>query len=363
MAAIAILVLIFVVNSSSAEIVDVTKTSILSEDTQANDPIKLRQAFAQVLVKNTGESLEFILHNPAFLQANLQRGIKRSYFEKIDSQYLSKDSPYHYWFHIVVRENFLKQMISEAGFSLLPVNRNKITLWAVKPDDTVVDAASLGSDSEVPVLLQYAENDTQLKYWINHWADALGLIIVFPQMDADDKAHVTKESIKTLSFQALDQSINKYAINQAIMLYIKKAEDFLRIRSGFISNEDDIIINHYQEPVIDLGSLIYSLMADVADRTFQKSRIESSDLLKHNVRVLINGIENYDRIIQIQRYLSNLSVIEAYDIQSASNGQLVLRVDLLIKTTIFLQLIESDGLLSYQQDSPINQLHFRVISK
>lgn len=362
MAAIAILVLIFVVNPSSAETVDVTKTSILSKDTQVNDPIKLKQAFAQVLAKNTGENLESILQNPVFMQTNITRGIKRSYFEKIDSQYLSEHSPYHYWFHIVFQENFLKQMIAEAGFSLLPVNRKKVIIWMVREDDTLLDV-SLNSTIQTPSLLKYIEDDARVKYWLNHWADALGLTVVFPQMDADDKSQVTKESIKTLSFQAVDQSMNKYAVNQILMLYIKTAANYLRIRSGFISHEDDIIINHYQEPVVDLGSLMYSLMANIAETTFQKSRIDSSGLLKHNIRVVINGIENYDRVIQIQSYLSGLSVIEAYDIQSASNGQLVLNVELLIKTAIFIQLIEDDNQLIYQQDSPTNQLYFQVIDE
>lgn len=357
MAVIAILMLNYGINSSWAMIVDVTETSILSQDTNVNDPIKLRQAFAQVLVKNTGESIESILNNPVFRQANIKRAIKRSYFEKIDSQYLSENSPYHFWFHVVVQEAFLKQMIAEAGFSLLPANRNKIIIWMVKEEETV---DLINSDPEASSQLEYVENDLVIKYWINHWAEALGMVVVYPQLDISDKDRVTQDSIKSLSFQAVDQSVNKYAVDQVLQVYIKKSTNLLRFRSGLVIQGNDIIINHYQEPIMDIGSLMYSLMADAAESIFQNSRINATDLLKHNVRVVINNINNYNQIMNIQNYLSSLSVIESYEIDAVSNGQMVLNVEMLIKTAVFLQLIEQNGLLLYQQDSPVNQLYFRV---
>ncbi len=362
MAVIALIVLGFVANYAVAEIMDVTQTSILSEDTNTNDGIKLKQAFAQILVKNTGEDLKTILNSPIFLQADIRNGIKRSYFEKIDSQYISEDSSYRYWFHVVVSEEYLKRIITDAGFSLLPVNRHKIIFWIVKEDNTDVDVSSNENIHQVEPL-QYVHQDLVLRYWIDRWADALGLNVVYPQLDSEDQKLVPVESIKSLSFQAVDQSNNKYGVNQILMLYIKKSTDYLRLRSGFVSGEDDIIINHYQESIIDNGSILYSLMADVANNYFQKNRIESRDLLEHNVRVVINGVENYNRVMQIQDYLSNLSVIESFDIKSASNGQLVLNVNMLIKTAVFLQIIERDKRLFYQQDSPMNQLNFRVINK
>ena len=49
------------VNFAYATLVDVSKTSILVKDTNPNDPLLLKQAYAQIIANNTGEPILNIL--------------------------------------------------------------------------------------------------------------------------------------------------------------------------------------------------------------------------------------------------------------------------------------------------------------
>ncbi|VAW36991.1 hypothetical protein MNBD_GAMMA01-1157, partial [hydrothermal vent metagenome] len=125
-------------NGSEAVVVDVTKTAILVADTNANDTMKLKQAFAQIIVNNTGERMEEVLQNPVFNAANIKSGVKRSYFENINPQYLVNNK-HSYWFHLVMNKDFIQSVIAQAGFSVLPQNRQKIMLWVVRQEDMQAD--------------------------------------------------------------------------------------------------------------------------------------------------------------------------------------------------------------------------------
>ena len=357
-----IMMILFVLNTAEAVVVDVTTTSILVEDTDASDPLKLKQAFAQILANNTGEDILDIIQNPVFFEANISQGIKRSYFETIEPKYLPTDSMHKYWFHVVMQESYIAEIIKQAGFSILPHNRKEIMLWLVKEtdadeliqDETSDNIASFTKSQE----LYYAYNDEVLMYWFKHWAQALGLVMVFPSIDEGDMLFVTPQSIKTLSFEAIEQTSNRYQLEQSLLVYMRKTADFIKLRSGFSINGGDMFIKHFQQPLTDEGVVLYSLMADIAQKYSQEFKIGSDQLQNHTVRVEFEDIEDYDEIATIRHYLANLSVISSFEIVSASVGQLVMNVDLIINRVEFLKMIAQDQVLLFNQDSPINRLQF-----
>ena len=361
-----VITMLFVLNTAEAIVVDATTTAILVEDTNSNDPYKLRQAFAQILAINTGEDIVAILQHPVFEEARIKAGVKRSYFERIESKYLLPESSYQYWFHVVMEKSFIKKIIKRAGFSILPHDRKAIMLWVVKETqiseeinegiDTTDKKTMMHKSQE----LDYAYDDEVLMYWFNHWAQALGLVVVFPNIDEQDKLLVTRRSIKTLSFEAIDQTIKRYNLDQSLLIYIKKDENSLKLRSGLTLGENDMSIKHFQEQLVDEGIVLYSLMADVVQKFSQVYKIDSDKLQEHTVSVVFENIESYDKVGKIRQYLTNLSVIESFEIIAASQGSLQLKVELIINTSEFLKIIARDQQYYFNHDSPINQLIFNT---
>jgi len=361
-----VLLLGFLVNYCHAAIVDVLKTSILVENTTANDSLKLKQAFAQILANSTGETILSIVQNPIFSESNIKSGVKRSYFEKIDVKYLSNTKKQYYWFHLVMHKSFINKIIKQAGFSLLPHNREEIVLWVVEEDLTtnIEKTVSMSNDLNKNTAmgnehhLKYAYDDEVLMYWLNHWATSLGLVFVMPVIDEDDMLFVTPESIQSLSFEAHQQSINRYDRNQSLLIYLRKTDDEIKVRSGLFLNNNDVSIKHFQQAAVELGEILYSTIVDVAEKYASEFKVNAIDLQQHTVQIVINSIYNYDAVNEVKKYLSQLSMIESYSIISATKGQLILQVELAITTEIFLQIVARDNVLLFDQNSSYNQLIF-----
>jgi len=366
--------LLLMVNFACATLVDVSKTSILVKDTNANDPLLLKQAFAQVISNNTGEPIANILQNPHFFESNIKAGIKRSYFEKINNKYLTNKDISYYWFHVVMHENFIDNLIKQAGFSLLPHNRQEIVLWAVKeeilPEEVPKDLAI----DEIPIqpfiqqsmiqepLLQYGYNDSVFNYWFKHWAESMGMVFVIPEMDEVDMLIVTPDSIQNLSFQAHEQTKLKYAKKLSLLLYLKRTEQDVKYRTGTFIEDSEMSIKHFQQAGIEEGELIYSVVADMAEKYANAYKVSAYDLESNSIQIVINGITGFDDVNKIKKYIKDVSVIETSQIVSASKGQMVISANLSVSTDSFLQIVKRQNVLYHNLNGSINQLVFYLIT-
>ncbi|MCF6318363.1 MAG: DUF2066 domain-containing protein [Proteobacteria bacterium] len=364
---------LFVLNFATAQTVDVNQTSILVSDTVSNDSLKLRQAFAQIIAKNTGENIRDVLSNSVFNSVNIKKGVKRSYFEKIEAKYFHTRQN-KLWFHLVMDDVFVQNVIQQAGFSLLPHHRKKIMLWIVTESNVEENTHQDSTSAKQPVLqvpqtiLSYAYNDELTMYWIDRWSKVLGLVFVMPAMDEQDKLLVSPNSIKTLSYEAIDQSNNRYKTQQNLLVYIKNSLQNTKIRMGLTFQKDDMLIKHYQEQAdeqnqIEEGEMLFSVMLEAAQQYAERNKISREDLEKHTVRILIHELENYQQVNLVRKYITSLSVIDSYDIVSASKGELVLNVNMSVSTVAFLNLIQRENTLLYDKNSPLNQLFFSLVKQ
>ncbi|MCF6288799.1 MAG: DUF2066 domain-containing protein [Proteobacteria bacterium] len=344
--------LLLTLNFAWANNFDANQTSILAKDTNANDPLKFTQAFAQIIANNTGEKITTILNNSVFATANIQAGLKRSYFEKIDYKLLPENSSYKFWFSLVMREDFVKNTIKQAGFSVLPNNPEAIMLWLVASQDVLEDG-QLPSQS-----LNYAYDDEVLMYWLNHWSVALGLNIKSPTLDDNDKTAVPSSAIKNLSFEAHQQSQSRYDTNQSLLIYLQQKPSYIKIRSGYNIADNDMAINHFQENTDDLGVALYSVLADVKQKYANKNKIDSAAIQHHAVQLVINSLANYDEVNTAIKYLTKLSVIESFNIVYASIGRVVITANLSVSSAAFTQIVMRDQILSQSSETSINQLVF-----
>ena len=356
--------MIFAVNLAIAETVNVNQTAILVSDTSSNDSLRLKQAFAQILAKNTGEKIRKILTNPVFKESNIKKGVKRSYFEKIDSKYFQNSSN-KFWFHLVMDENFVQKVIQDADFSMLPHRREPIVLWAVK-ETTENLSKQNDTNSLVKAKLSYAYTDELTMYWINRWAKSLGLDLEMPTIDKSTRRKVSAYSIKSLSYEANDELINRYKINQSLLVYIKHSIDSIKIRTGLVLKGNDMSIKYFQDSsnetkAVEEGELLYSAMLEVAEQYAMLNKISRNDMEKHMVRMVIQSVDNYDQVNLVRQYLNSLSVIDNFDIVSASKGQLILNVNMSINSAAFLRVILRENILEYDNQSPLNQMYFKIV--
>ena len=353
------LLLCLSISLAFANSIDATRTFILSEDTNLDDPIKLRQAFAQILAMNTGENIFDILQNPLFLETNPKSAVKRAYFEKIERKYLSGDVS-KYWFHVVMDEDFILQMVQKAGFSLLPHERQEIMLWAVKEEWIEHDEEfSLSREKG----LDYAYNDEKFTYWFNKWSQSLGLIFTNPVLDEGDMFEVSQESIKTLTYDASQQSLERYHTEQSSLIYFERDEGTVKVRSGYFDKTGNMTLKHFQEISENEDIVWFSVMADIFDKYASLRRIKSSSLQNHSVQIEVHSIQGYDQVREVEKYLQKLSVVRQMDIIAASKGSLILKVDLIVSSDTFLEILENDNFLERNQNNPINRLVFDVINQ
>ena len=341
-------ILLFTVFCVNAASFDRTKSAILVEDTILDDELKLKQVFAQIIVNNTGESISEVLSNPVFLEAHIKSGLKRSYVEQIDNNFLSENSPYKYWFYAVIQEKFIDKVIADAHFSVLPKNREKIMVWVVE-----------NKDPNQPEL-SYAYDDESVMYWLKQWAQVMGINIVFPKMDEVDSINVSPQSIKSLSFEAQKQAQDRYFVTHNLLLSIDKKADKVKARSGYVYNDQDVAMSHFQDLTGDIGSLMYSVFEDLSRRFAQQYKIDSANIQRHTVQIVINNLSNYDDVMYLEDYLRRLSVIDNSTIVSATHNQLVLTSELTVTSESFLSMINRDNILMPVKQGSINQLVFSL---
>ena len=323
------------------------KTAILTSDTNANDELKLKQAFAQILANNTGVEITSILKNPIFLQTNIKAGVKRSYFEKIESKYIAKESLHRFWFHVLMKEKFIKDVMRQANFPILPANEQKLMVWLaeeIKQEDT---------DE-----LKYGFNDEVIKYWIEHWAEAFAITLNYPDMDEQDMLQVSPQSIKNLSYKAVRQTKNRYNQKHALMVYSKITDDNIKVRTGIIIKNTDVDINFVQNSFNKIEEVYFQVMQDVAQKMANTYKIPASSLQNQTLQFIIKNLNSYDEVQKVINYLNNLSIIESFSITSASADKLVINVNSVVNTSTILALINADDILSVDENGAINRLEF-----
>ncbi len=363
-------ILLFMASIACATLVDVSKTSILVNDTNANDPLKFKQAFAQIIANNTGESILNILQDPYFNEVNIKSGVKRTSFEKIDSKYLKDNTLDYYWFHVVMHENFISSLIKQSGFSLLPHNRQEIMLWVAKEEIFAPEVQNPLEDDEIVITplidepaVQYAYDDEVFNYWMKHWAESMALVFTNPNIDEGDMLIVSPESIQSLSFQAHEQSRLKYDKNISLLLFLKRTDDEVKYRTGVFIDDEDMSIKHFQQEGVEEGEILYSVFSDLAEKYANTYKIDANDLSAHSVQMVIDSLDGFDDVNSIKNYLKNLSVIESYKIISAYKGHIVLTANLTVTSESFLKIIERQNILFHDQNGPINQLKFQLVTE
>jgi hypothetical protein len=338
------ILILFVLNfystNSTALVLDSSKTAILTTDNVKNN-LKLKQAFAQILVKNTGEDITQIINNPVFKQSKIKDGIKRSYFEKLPSSLETEDDSYQYWFHLVMNQEYIDKVIHLADFSLWPQDRHKIMLWPVTLSEDNKTIHSIDNDSFV--------------YWAQRWAQALGLVVIFPN---ENDLAINPDSIKNLQEDAADYAKNQYNIHHNLLVYIDENEDRIKLRTGFFGPQEDVKIKHFQEDIASKISIFYSMMSELTSNYSYLYSLKPSEIKPHTQQVQVGLISNYDDVLNLNNYFNLLSVIDSYEVIKATPNELVIRMELKVTNEAFINIINRGDLLELSEDLSLHQLTF-----
>ena len=329
---------------------NLNKTTILVDDSDANDPIKFQQAFAQIIANNSGASLRTVLSSVDLTVESIKQGVRRSYLEKVESRYLRDTNQAKFWFHLVMSEKFIRNTIQQSGLSLMPNNRETIMVWAVKEQQ----------EDGAQTTRFVKENDTSA-YWIKRWGQSFALNLTWPSLDNKDLAKVSTSHVKSMRNNAVKQSKNRYGHDFSLLMFIRESNQAIKIRTGFSANSSDLSIKYFQETGAEEGELMFSVLENAAKRYAAIHKVEASSLENHTVQIVIKGIDNYDESRRVSEFFSQLSVINKQQIVAAQPGKMVITVDLTVSTQAFLEIVSRQGLLSYDENASVNQLVFTSI--
>jgi len=325
------------------------QTAVLSQDTNASDELKLKLAFAQILANNTGVEITRVLKNPVFLQTNIKAGIKRSYFEKIETKYIAQSSQYKFWFHLLMKEKFIRKVISQAHLSLLPANKQQIMVWMAK---------EIKDEGQNQDILSYGFDDEVAKYWLEHWAKSYGVKLKYPDLNEEDKLQISPQAIKNLAYKVVNHSKNSYKQDHTMMLFIKQTEQYLKVRTGLVVKNTDVDINYVQDSIEKVEEVYFSIMHDLSQKFASAYKIPASSLQKQTVHFVIKNLKSYDDVLKVKNYLDELSIIDSLSILTASSQKLVLNVELIVNTSTLLNIINADDILQVDDNGAINKLEF-----
>jgi hypothetical protein len=203
----------------------------------------------------------------------------------------------------------------------------------------------------------YSIEDEVINYWVQRWAQALGLIVVFPENNGQG---ANPNSIKNLAQDAAEYAKQNYEINHNLLLFIDEDEEGIKLRTGFFSPQLEVRIKHFQENISSKASIYYSMMSDLATNYSNLYRLNPSEIQPHTQQVVIEHLTSYNDVLSLTDYFKNLSVIDSYEILKASTTQLVLRLQLKVSNEAFGNIINRGDVLEVSENLSIHQLTLKI---
>lgn len=318
-------------------------TQILVQDNDRNNPDHLKQAFAQILSNNSGQSIASVLRNPIFNDINLRTGLKRSYLERVPSHLSHSNSEFKYWFHAVMKDDFVESVLRNGGFDLWPKQRPTTTLWLA--------TENLDGD------LKFSANPA-FKYWLEKWSKSHGVQLQMIDPTELDGSQIQPSFVKNLSHRLVSYAKQNHNSNNVAAVFLQNRGDSIKARYGFSSNNSDFRIKHTSENPENLDSIFYQVIADLSNHNASQQIIRHSDVQHHTVQILVRNLENYGSAQALNSYLNSLSVIKNFEIIKATPSSQTLRANVKINNQALTRLFESSKRLSSTQDNSIHQLVF-----
>lgn len=325
---------------SIVKAVDLSKTNVLVKSNDKNDPDSIKLAFAQILSNRSGQPISEILRSHVISESNILNGIKRSYMEKIPFEFQNQDSEYKYWFHVVMKDEFIEQKLSEGRFDLWPDSRPQTFIW-------------LAEESEIDGI-NHTQNPSY-EYWLKKWAQSQAIDI---KIIKDNLDKINPSLIKKLSPRLIDMAKDRFNTNHVAPVFVQILEDQIKIRSGLSIDQSSYSINHFNDKPENLSSVFYQVVSSFSQKIADNQRIINSELSEHTVQILISNLTNYGSIIQLQKYLDSLSVISEYEILSAKSQTITLRANVKVNNDSLINLFETGRLQQDTFNTNINQLNF-----
>ncbi|RLV58471.1 DUF2066 domain-containing protein [Parashewanella curva] len=299
------LILIIAGHSANAVTVEGLNQANISVTSQSNTQRRsaLKQALAEVIVKNTGsiEALNYPLIKDAL-------ALPTSYLRQYS--YINNDDK------LALQVNFdeskILALLRNAKVSIWEKNRPLTLLWITY--DTDINQQIL-SDSSSEVVVSEIKQASKIN----------ALPLIFPILDLSELNMISESDIKGYFIDAFPKVSEKYQVDYLILANIQQSQSGFQYQLKLYQQEQDGV----RRPILTKQSSIFDNSASLANDLVRKLTVYfaneysiSVEEKQQSVSIKFEQVINLETQIKIKRYLSQLAIVKSVHISQLQGAKL-----------------------------------------
>ncbi len=326
---------------ATAQVDDLNTASALVKQQAPQDWSQLQAALTAVVSKKTGLS-EAILSAQNTVDTDFKSVILRHYYEQLPFDADFKGL----WFHLVVDDERLNQLLIAKDIPLWPSNRPSVFVWLVEeqPDGT----------------LSHAESDSLSHYWLAKWLDNKGISNQFYDPLEADLLQFGPNDVSYLKPELISRVFNDYQPDYVLLVKVRDQGNGFSYRFGLSGNPDvEPIIENRQ--FVALSSGLKYLAAAIQEKLSSGQQIAAGEFGDFSLVVTINDINSAAGMLRLWNYLQAHPLISQIQASEYRQHSLRLQIQARVSIEALLRVFDKDKVLEYQPLGFNNQTVFKLL--
>ncbi|HEY3858196.1 MAG TPA: DUF2066 domain-containing protein [Gammaproteobacteria bacterium] len=156
-------------------------------------------------------------------------------------------------------------------------------------------------------------------------AEQRGIVLLFPQMDATDKAAVSAADITTFNDARLSQASTRYHADAVLVGAVAPAEGQFAARWQWLLSGQPM---NWQTPAGDQSLVAVDGIEVAADKFAARYAVASDATDEDGVALQVDGIDSLDAYAKVLTYLGGLTTVRAVHVQRVAGGSVYYSLDI-----------------------------------
>ncbi|HEY4128829.1 MAG TPA: DUF2066 domain-containing protein [Gammaproteobacteria bacterium] len=155
-------------------------------------------------------------------------------------------------------------------------------------------------------------------------AEQRGIVLVFPAMDATDKAAVSAADITGFNAARLTQASSRYHADEVLVGAVAPAEGQFAARWQWLLPDQPV---NWQTPAGDQSVVSVDGLEVAADKFAARYAVAPDATDQDGVALQVDGIDSLDAYAKVLAYLGTLTPVRAVHVQRVAGGSVYYSVD------------------------------------
>jgi len=266
----------------------------------------LQQAFGIVLVKVTGDRAATL----ASAFGNPTQYVEQYRYEKVDADPVN-NVPAGLMLWAKFGANVVGKALHAGHAPLWGAERPRTLMWLVSPDagGRILNAA----DSSL--LMQALLTAAQQR----------GIVLAFPQMDAQDKAAIGVPDLAGFNAERIRAASARYQPDAVLVGVMTPAQGQLAARWEWLAPDK---VEDWQTPAGDAILVAVDGVQIAADRFAARYAIAADAADQDGVPLQVDGIDSLDTYAKVSGYLKGLTPVRAVHVERVAQGSVFYSLDI-----------------------------------